>query len=80
MLAGKAPQTPLDTRRLSELPEEPAIRTAHAAPTGPGVEMGEMSMTECVMLGPVGVTCAVRPVKNGPGPALFATRCTKVRS
>jgi hypothetical protein len=40
MLAGKAPKTPLDTRRLSELPEEPAIRTAQEAPTGPGVEMG----------------------------------------
>jgi hypothetical protein len=44
MLAGKAPETPLDTRRLSELPEEPAIRTAHETPTGPGVEMGVMSV------------------------------------
>jgi hypothetical protein len=44
MLAGKAPEPPLETRRLSELPEEPAIRTAQEAPTGPGVEMGAMSV------------------------------------
>jgi len=38
MRAYASPNRTLDTRRLSEWPEEPATRTAHGASTGSGIE------------------------------------------
>jgi len=82
MLAGGTPESPLDTGRLGELPEEPATRTAQVTPTAPSLSRrGErifqraLRQVRWALLAP----CDWRMSVYGPHPTLLALRLLATR-